>query len=240
MKPKFVVTGVERGGTKVAAEAFSRLGLRCGHEAIFTPDIERVPSFGSADGDVSWLAAPFLDELPPGTIVLHQLRHPLDVIRSIIARRSVSTKPHAMITARYRLQRRGIRVAAPVSNPDFVRFASRHCPDLFSYPDENTRAAHYWTEWTQLNAAGRSNPELVYREYHVEDLDGSLLFDLCRMLGSSATLKDVEGVLAELGTKTHTGRVVPPVTPQQIADAEVRARLISTAATFGYDLTSAS
>lgn len=78
----FVVVGSGRSGTKYAAELFTRLGIPCGHEAVFgwTPQ-----TAGTLAGDASFLAVPFLETFDGA--VYHQVRHPLAVLRSIMATR---------------------------------------------------------------------------------------------------------------------------------------------------------
>jgi hypothetical protein len=83
--PCFVVTGCARSGTTYLAELFTALGLPCGHEAVFAPATSHFAGFGSRRGDSSWLAVPFLDELPPNTVVIHVVREPSAVIRSLVA-----------------------------------------------------------------------------------------------------------------------------------------------------------
>jgi hypothetical protein len=222
--PRFVITGAPRSGTLFLAEALARLGHRCGHEEVFNPYVTSTFSFGSAQGDVSWLAAPFLDRLPPGTIVVHQLRDPLAVITSLVGQRFLQTEPHPMMLARYRLQHHRIRVGKPITNPLFIRFAADHCPDVFSYDDEPTRSAHFWTSWTALIARGADRAGVDVHRVRVEDLDGPALLDLCHAIGGRQTLDEVERVR------------VDRISLDDITDRTVRDRLVETAAAYGYDL----
>src|SRR5829696_4436432 len=89
-RPKFVVVGCSRSGTGYIAKLLWKVGVPCGHEKYF--DIWRVldrpsPStflegFRQLQGEASFLAVPFVGELPAGTVVLHQLRNPVAVTRS--------------------------------------------------------------------------------------------------------------------------------------------------------------
>jgi hypothetical protein len=233
---RFVVTGCARSGTLFIAQALSGLGHPCGHEVLFTPDTTRVPAFGTADGDVSWLAAPFVEDLPAGTVVLHQVRDPLATVRSIVGVRMFQTKPHPLMQARYRLQYYRIRFARPITNPRFIRFAATHCPEAFEPEDETSRAATYWVRWNRMieQAANRAN--LTYRRYRVEDLDDDLLTDFDHLLGGAASPAEVAAVRAKLGTSTHRARQVDALTMADIRDSSIRSQLSDLAAEFGYDL----
>jgi hypothetical protein len=234
-KPLFVVTGCPRSGTLFTARALAALGHACGHEALFGPETTAVPDFGSAQGDVSWLAVPFLADLPAGTVVVHQVRHPLQVLRSLVAQRFFQTRPHPLMGVRYRLQYRHIRFARPVTNPRFVRFAARHCPGIFDLPGEVARAAHWWVVWNRRAEAAAGLPGLRYLRVRVEDLDATGLTALSAALGGTATTADAALVLAALGTATHHGRTVPPVVLDAIP-APQREPLVALAAAYGYEV----
>lgn len=78
MQP-FLITGNAHSGTGWASELFTRLGFPCGHEQWFNTDSHEL--LGS---DSSWLAVPFLDELPVGTPIIHLVRHPVKVLKSYL------------------------------------------------------------------------------------------------------------------------------------------------------------
>lgn len=234
--PRFVVTGCARSGTLFMAEALAALGHACGHEQLFTPETRGVPPFRDVQGDVSWLAAPFLHQLPRGTVVLHQVRDPLATIRSMLGVRMFQTDPHPLMQARYRLQYHRIRFGRPITNARFVRFAADHCPGIFDLPDETSRAAAYWVRWNRRIEQADLDEELHYERYRVEDLDDDLLVHFDHLLGGGATLEDVATVRASLGTSTHRARQVDPVTVDDIVDVATRAELTDLALDYGYDL----
>lgn len=218
------------------AEALAALGHACGHEQLFTPDSRGVPPFRDAQGDVSWLAAPFLDQLPHDSVILHQVRDPLATIRSMLGVRMFQTKPHPLMQARYRLQYHHIRFGQPITNARFVRFAADHCPGLFDLPDETSRAAAYWVRWNQRIAEAGGRGHLRYERYRVEDLDDDLLVRFDHLLGGAASPADVAAVRASLGTSTHRARQVDAVTLDDVADPTIRAQLAALALDYGYDL----
>jgi hypothetical protein len=234
--PRFVVTSCARSGTLFMAQCLSRLGHACGHEALFTPNTTAVPDFGDAQGDVSWLAAPFLADLPAGTVVVHQVREPLATIRSIVGVRVFQTAPHPLMDLRYRLQSYRVRLARPITNPRFVRFADRHCPGLFDIPDEPSRAAAYWVRWHRMIAAAQDRDHLTYERVRVEELDDDRVAQLDRLLGGDATGGEVAKVRAELGSSTHRARQVDTLTMADIRHEPTRRALAELAHDFGYEL----
>jgi len=232
--PRVVVTGCARSGTLFTARALAALGHRCGHEELFTPDTVAVPDFGPAQGDVSWLAAPFVGSLPPGTVVVHQVREPLAAIRSMLGVRMFQTRPHPLMGLRYRLQHYRIRFARPITNPRFVRFAATHCPRAFALADEPSRTARYWVDWNRRIERDATAAGLPYHRVRVEDLDDRRLVELDHLLGGDADEQTAARVRAELGTSTHRARQVGPVTLDDLADAAVRNELVELAARYGY------
>lgn len=83
-KPRFVVIGLPRSGTTYFSELCRANGVICSHEAYFTefgPMLRNPKRRFDTVGDVSWLAPPFLPD--EDIVAVHQVRHPLKVIRSI-------------------------------------------------------------------------------------------------------------------------------------------------------------
>ncbi len=83
----FVVTGCPRSGTGYLAKCLTALGYSCSHEdkfnpwhAIFAENREDLSPWG----DSSWMAAPYLRQLPEATRVVHVVRDPVATINSIM------------------------------------------------------------------------------------------------------------------------------------------------------------
>ena len=88
----FVVTGTGHCGTGFIASVMTRLGLNCGHEAIFVPTKSVWWPRMDLVGESSALAAPLLGELlrrNPGVRVFHQVRHPARFVRSMFTARGL-------------------------------------------------------------------------------------------------------------------------------------------------------
>ncbi len=97
---RFVVASTGRSGTHRIAEIFSRLGIPCGHEDIFTQawtlgyvhqgEKFTVPNWrGTLLGDASRYSPPVVDRLPGDVKILHQVRHPINTIQSFMVLRWV-------------------------------------------------------------------------------------------------------------------------------------------------------
>jgi hypothetical protein len=87
--PAFVVVGTGRCGTTFVAQLLSEAGVPCGHEKVFRRRA-LTPSFSLA-GDCSYLAVPHLASFP-GTVI-HVVREPLAVIRSLVGTRFFERSP---------------------------------------------------------------------------------------------------------------------------------------------------
>ena len=88
---RFLVTGCARSGTGYIATLLTALGVPCGHERVFNP-----LTLGKGDellwpdaspGESSWLAAPFIPNLPEEVLILHQVRETVAMIRSKVRTR---------------------------------------------------------------------------------------------------------------------------------------------------------
>ena len=79
---KFLVTGTIRSGTAYTAQVLNRAGIACGHGWVYPPDgVRRYPHV-EVLGDAAPLAVPFVADFQG--LVLHQVRHPLKVIGSLL------------------------------------------------------------------------------------------------------------------------------------------------------------
>jgi hypothetical protein len=79
MNFRFVVVGTGRSGTSYAARLFTELDVPCGHEAAFDPEATDRPLMGDASFGIVAFLARFAG------VVFHQVRHPLAVLRSMLA-----------------------------------------------------------------------------------------------------------------------------------------------------------
>lgn len=153
---RFIVTGCPRSGTAYTAALFSTLGVRCGHEKVFgiaQASGDLPVDWTGADGDSSFLAVPFLPL--EDTVVLHQVRHPLEFTRSIVGIAFLSDH----------------RREKP-----FPTIIGRHAPEVYEPVGEAPRAAMLWRTW---NTRAEAHADITYR---LEDFDVPLLMRLAELV----------------------------------------------------------
>lgn len=121
--PGFAVIGTGRSGTAYVAAVLRACGVDCGHEDWWTPFPAKRRS-GLA-GDSSWLALPDIESGAWTGPVLHVTRHPVHVVRSLLANGFFSNHK----------RRR-----------DFIDFALAHEPDLV-HMSEFEASVEWWARW---------------------------------------------------------------------------------------------
>src|SRR4051794_29418744 len=127
---RFVVTGCARSGTSYVAKLLTETGIPCGHELVYGPGSVK-PWPDSRPGESSWLAAPHLHRLDRETVVLHQVRHPLAVVRS-----------HLLFHFFTGHAAEGLR--------DYVEYVGRWTPEVLEPTDELGRTLRFWERWNLL------------------------------------------------------------------------------------------
>lgn len=179
---RFLITGCGRSGTGYTAKLLGSLGCRCGHEEVFSiaaVGAERVAWADTFPGESSWLAAPFLSILPAGTAVLHQVRDPLAVVRSLVRIRLFETPG------------------------PYLEFLQQHLEGL----DRCTpleAALRYWDEWNALVEMASGALELRYRRYRLEDLDAPTVASLLEHVDRPVAIERVSEALAKQRTDYNT------------------------------------
>lgn len=170
--PGFVVVGTGRCGTTFTASALTALGIDCGHESWWTVDPSgRRPGL---HGDASWLAVPFLGDYQGA--VLHQVRHPLDVIRSLV----------------------GIGMFTDPRHGGYQNLAFEHLPGLVG--DDLTDAMRWYVGW---NA---SCERFAHHRFRIEDLDASLLVQLAADVGHPVDRSTAVRALADVRLDRNSRR----------------------------------
>jgi len=242
--PHFVVTGCGRSGTKFTAEVLGQLGCATGHEQVFDPPLRGVPDFGDRHGDVSWAAVPLLDRLPAGTVVLHQVRSPLGVIRSVvdfgIASRELG------FSWRHDVARRGVvaieAAARAVGLPaqrrsgsllEYRRMTAAFRPHVFDAATATGRAARYWVDWNEAVEEGARRGGHRYRRYQLEALSGPLLAELLAEVGHEVDAAACQEALDRVPHDTNRRAVHASITWSDLP-AEERTEVQRLAAHYGY------
>jgi len=181
---KYLVVATPRSGTAYTARVLSRLGLDCGHERHLglAPQLPAFLEAAGTLGESSWLAVPFVDQMPADVRVLHQVRNPLKVIRSMLELQFFD------LDAAGQPRRVGPRRA-------FTEFALRHCPQVLAYKTELERSAWFYYHWNRRIEAHGAQREIL--RVRLEDLDAQRLGALLRFIGVDATRWTEEQLAAE-------------------------------------------
>ncbi|MBN1558072.1 MAG: hypothetical protein JW951_07995 [Lentisphaerae bacterium] len=185
------------------ARVLTALGCACGHEAYFPYVERRGPLFLSSRhrlrvrlftaawpmppwGEAAWQAAPFLDALPRGTLVFHQVRHPLAYLRS--------------------RQKKGLT---------YIPFRTRYVPvpggcrceaDFAALPLERQAAylAAFWVAWNRMIERCAERPGMHYARYRIEAVDADHMARMLVRIGRPAGRDAVERVLAGTARTVHS------------------------------------
>ena len=222
---KYIVVSPPRSGTGYTAETLNRIGLNCGHETWFFPGRTVYHKTGEKFwGDASWLAAPFLDKMPPGTLILHQLRDPIKTLDSMSARRQLrgNTKP-----------------GGEGPRGEYTKFLKVYFDNWESRESQQERLARLWVEWNLKIEKQADNPNLRYLRFKIEDMNEELLLSIASLIGAPTPIPDQLRLALHTNTRTnHRQGLANTITPWAEeflrSDNEVaeRVRLLSTR--YGY------
>lgn len=122
-EPRLVVLSAGRSGSGYIAQVLTRAGLPCGHEAYYN-----LTSIHETDrpAESSWLALPRLEEGALGGVpAVHQVRHPLKVLSSLM--NGVLLRTRGQPYRRFREEHTG-DPAPPYTAPasDWLAWFARH------------------------------------------------------------------------------------------------------------------
>jgi len=179
MKP-FVITGIGRSATKYTADLLTSAGVQTSWEKTFKvnkrdPHTEQV-------ADSSWLSAPFLSELPDGTVVLHQTRDPLKWLQSWMR----ST------------------VHWPRQHLQFINEHSRVFRwDRLSRPQADMLV---WVHWHKMIEAQVEAGKFPYLRYRVEDLDKNKMQEIAVLIDATFDTEQLSKALKDTSKSTNTSK----------------------------------
>jgi len=212
---RYVVASLPRSGTKYISTVLTKIGLRCGHEQFFglKRSEVRLTSVSEIFGDASWMSVPYIQSLPPGTIVFHQVRDPIKVLNSNLPSGGDS------------YFRTWDENAGLSSDPFYKkelpwkRFIWNHTQD-WVWPhgggevpegkEEIQRLIHWWINWNLwIEFSSLKRSDLTYVRYRLEDLTSDILYQMVQLISessSSITIKDCEKAIAEVPSTTNRHR----------------------------------
>lgn len=173
MKP-IVICGSGRSGTLFFASLLGELGVPATHEQVFHPSTSGWPA-DFVDIEASWLAAAFIDAAPRHVVIVHLVRDPTSVCRSLIGREFFRYSSRDMSGLRALRHRAHLR-SLPKGRRQMVGFAERHFRTIIDQPSESGRCAAYWCE---VNGRVLETEEShVYVRVRIEDLDRETVADV--------------------------------------------------------------
>lgn len=201
MKP-LVITGCQRSGTAYTAALLTACGWWCSHERFFNE--QRVWPLQPSTIDSSWAAAPHLPDL--GAHIIHQVRHPLAVIASCLARGTFAGKMRP--SARW----------ARSQHPSIMRNTDNHL----------LRTMRYWVEWNLL-----IEPHADLR-WPVENLTPQLLADTLTGWERSTSLARATAAAELIPQDVNHVHTVEPLNWTDLPDKPLTRRLREMAERYGY------
>lgn len=239
-----VITGTARSGTAYMGALMGGLGLRFGHEEIFGPRTRAFESWFGQNGDSSWLAAPFLDQIPEALIV-HQVRHPLKVVRSLVGVKFLADRGAAFLTVddvytrvKWRTRERLLELGhveesdkGPRPHKVYRRFVDTYVPEAWSADSLVERSLTYWVRWTEKVL--RYREEERYLVHHLELMTPEGIAAILDRIGLQVTPAHIALAMSKLPPDLNT-RKVATFDWAEIPDSPLKARAEEIADLLGY------
>jgi hypothetical protein len=177
------------------AKALTTAGLPCTHETIFTGRSTDTAVLGPGRAESSWFAVPFMERLAADTLVVHQVRHPLECIRSYVDRGFFTSPSYERPFWRHVVKR---AVGAPPSGQHrIVKMVQSVEPEVFALSSAAERGALFWIRWNRRVEENCRRLGLDYRRVRVERLDSAAVVDLVNSAnvtvadGATSRVRDV-------------------------------------------------
>ena len=215
---RILLTGCGRSGTSYTATLLSALDVRCGHELVFRlPEIVRGEVSWPDDlpAESSWLAAPFLDLLPAGTRIWHQVREPLAVLRSL-RRVGLFEKPGP-----------------------FRTFVVEHLGAELESASPLEAGLIYWDRWNALVEERAAASGLAYSRHRLEDLEPAVLSELLASAGHFRSPAEIEERQQRVRSDRNTRgdkSTDAALTWASLPDSAAKEAVTARARSYGYSL----
>lgn len=201
MRP-LIITGCQRSGTAFVAAMITASGYWCSHERFFREREWWMPRPDTIEA--SWAAAPFLSKVDAH--VVHQLRHPLAVISSMLARGTFHGGG-----------RRSVRWARK-------RYKQIHRPG----DTEIEAAMRYWLHWNQLVERHAD------RMWQIEKLNPGTLAQALTDYGRPVSAGRVARGWEVLPARINEWKGVTRLTWRDLPQGKLKHRLQEAARRWGY------
>lgn len=213
----FVVTGCGRSGTAFASRVLSLLGFPCGHEKTFgvkavrTGNIEFLRPGPDVWGDSSHMAVPFVSGFPRNALVLHQVRNPVKVVRSLV----------------------GIGFLSP----SFAAPVLKHLPQITADDSLLVKSMKYWVYWNELVETECADRDVRYHRYRVKDLgrlETGALAEVVGLLGRERSPEEYERAVGAVAKNINSRRRDQSVTWAALPEGDLKDRMAEAAQRYGY------
>lgn len=205
---KLVVTGAGRSATGYTSTVLRACGVACGHEKVFHPKT-LLAEWGELDADASWIAVPHMRGIKAsGAHVLHQIRDPLAVVRSLYGLK---------IFEHHR----------PQEDP-YLHVIWKFDKAIFAYDDPLRRVMSYWIRW---NLAAEAQADGSYR---IESMDPERLHAMCRLVNPSIALKTCEAAIRDSDRTYNTRGPDLSITWQDLPVDPLTEQFCDLAERYGY------
>jgi hypothetical protein len=200
---RFLVVGTLRCGMEYTAQVLNRMGIACGHGWAYTPDrVRRYPEIAIL-GDASPMAVPFAKDF--NGLVLHQVRHPLEVIGSLVD---------------------AARSRNPLTHGPEGEFLARH---FVARGDALDDAMRYYVEWNT-----RCERHDAYRRYRIEDLDAGRLLRIADMISEAVDDSTVARALEVVPADFKRLDPAEPLSWSDLPEGPTLDALLRQTARYGY------
>lgn len=156
------------------------------------------------------MAAPFIQDVPSHVHVVHQVRHPLAVIRSFM----------------------GFDFFRPDLRNHYVDFCYRHAPKIQEWKDPLDQCIQYWLSWNDMIEHSD------VPRHRLEDVSASQLASTAEAAGIGVPEKLLQMAVQEWTGFNHRSHTPPrlSVTAQTLLDRPLGSKLRKTARRYGYTL----
>jgi hypothetical protein len=184
--------------------------------------------------------------LPDDTLILHRVRHPLKVVRSLLGVRFFADRGHAFLAGddiytkvKWQVRQQLTRLGhiersekGPRPHLAYRRYLREYAPQVWAEITPSDRALRYWCDWNQmiLSHAGRQG----YRRHYTETLDDEAIAEMLAEVGVAVTASHV-GLVTRVVPRDLNSRRVTPVGWDVLPDSPARQDAEALAVRLGYD-----
>jgi len=183
---RLLITGCMSSGTTFMSELLKAIDIRCSHEGIFNQGgreavaiWQKLPPYCRAES--SWFAAPFVGTMPANISVLHQVRHPLVFVRSLMGRNFMG-----------KIFEKTMKVGL---------FIKLHCPESLELHTSLERSLAFWLYWNQMIEKTPKSQYALWRVRHIRPIE---VVEMLRWsLGIERTEEQCREAMLKVGTEVH-------------------------------------